>query len=255
MQYQNTKKNKRPVVWFSSEIKSVLNQRKKALKQYHKYSDSDKFIEYKRYRAISRKLIKQSKKESWENFVNTIDQPINSHMMFQQMKRLQGKNIHKHITGIIDSSNALLTKPSEMAEVMADHFANNAMNTNNNNNFHSYKNLLENSPLNYNDHKTSETYNLPFTLTEFNKALTNTKSNAVGTDKVSYQMLKELPFNAHLFLLKIYNIIWQSNIYPSEWAKTIVIPVHKKDKDPKLPDSYRPICLINCTCKILEKND
>lgn len=247
------KRSKRPVVWFNNEIKAVIKQRKKALKRYHKFNDPDKFIEYKRYRALSRKLIKKGKKRSWETFVNSIDNPVNSNVMFQQMKRLQGKNIHKPITSILDNTQTIITNHSEMAEIIAEHFANNTSNTNTNSSFITYKTSLENTPLNYNDQKSSDSYNLPFTLSEMNKALLNTKSNAVGTDKVSYQMLKELPYEAHLFLLKIYNVIWQSNIYPSEWANTIVIPVHKKNKDPKLPDSYRPICLINCACKILEK--
>ncbi|KAI5736990.1 hypothetical protein M8J76_009146 [Diaphorina citri] len=66
-------------------------------------------------------------------------------------------------------------------------------------------------------------------------------------------MLNHLPNPALEFLLKIYNLIWTNHIYPNEWSKTIVIPIQKKDKDPHSTSSYRPICLINCICKIFEK--
>ncbi|XP_017304933.1 uncharacterized protein LOC108254458 [Diaphorina citri] len=245
-------RSKRPVVWFCNEIKTLINKRKKALKLFRKYGNLEDFIEYKKYRALSRKTIKLKKKESWEKFVNSINVPINSHSMFQQIKRIQGKNIHKPITCLKNGSNIILS-PHEIANELGHHFSTNISNLNSSPEFIHHKNLLENSPINYNDNESTEPYNSPFNINELHKAFLKTKSTAVGTDKVSYQMLNHLPNPALEFLLKIYNLIWTNHIYPNEWSKTIVIPIQKKDKDPHSTSSYRPICLINCICKIFEK--
>ena len=37
------------------------------------------------------------------------------------------------------------------------------------------------------------------------------------------------------------------------WKKARIIPIHKKGNDKKNPNSYRPISLLSCLVKLLEK--
>ena len=55
------------------------------------------------------------------------------------------------------------------------------------------------------------------------------------------------------YLLDIYNNIWISGNIPTIWKQALTIPIHKKQKDPTNPTSYRPIALTSCTCKTLER--
>ena len=55
------------------------------------------------------------------------------------------------------------------------------------------------------------------------------------------------------YLLDMYNNIWISGYIPTIWKQAINIPILKKLKDPTNPTSYRPIALINCTCKTLKR--
>ena len=66
-------------------------------------------------------------------------------------------------------------------------------------------------------------------------------------------MLKHLPEDSLRVLLNLYNAIWNGDPFPTSWQESLIIPVLKPDKDPRALDSYRPISLTNCLCKVLER--
>ena len=66
-------------------------------------------------------------------------------------------------------------------------------------------------------------------------------------------MLKHLGACSRAVLLKIFNHSWIKGIVPAVWKEAIVIPVPKKGKDNKNPHSYRPISLLSCVGKLLER--
>ena len=59
-------------------------------------------------------------------------------------------------------------------------------------------------------------------------------------------MLKKISFG-HL------NGLWSTSSSPKTWKTSIVVPVLKPGKDPNLPQSYRPIALTSCVCKLYER--
>jgi ribonuclease HI len=66
-------------------------------------------------------------------------------------------------------------------------------------------------------------------------------------------MLKHLPEISLVSLLEIFNNIWQTGNFPSDWAEAIVIPFPKPEKDHSKPENYRPIALTSCLCKTFER--
>ena len=99
----------------------------------------------------------------------------------------------------------------------------------------------------------SEYYNIPFTMKELRHALQHTKNSSPGEDTIFAEMVKKLPSNAQEALLKIYNGIWEADVLPPSWKTSVIIPIAKPGKDPKLRSSYRPIALTSVLCKIFER--
>jgi ribonuclease HI len=66
-------------------------------------------------------------------------------------------------------------------------------------------------------------------------------------------MLKELPDEALEILLKLYNKIYLTGRLPDDWKHAIIIPLSKPSKEKSDPNSYRPISLTSCVCKLMEK--
>lgn len=94
------------------------------------------------------------------------------------------------------------------------------------------------------------------TITEENldKAIKSAKmKSAAGTDGITYQHLKNLPPPAKTFLVKIFNQILQLRTWPKIWRRAQVTMLLKPGKPPNSPNSYRPISLLPCPAKILER--
>jgi hypothetical protein len=66
-------------------------------------------------------------------------------------------------------------------------------------------------------------------------------------------MLTNLGKTAKKKVLPILNLSWKRGIVPQIWKNAIIILVLKKCKDPKDPNSYRPISLLSCLGKLLER--
>ena len=66
-------------------------------------------------------------------------------------------------------------------------------------------------------------------------------------------MIKELPKEARIVLLKMYNKIWLDGRLPKEWKHALILPFIKPGKDTTNPKSYRLISLTSSLCKVMER--
>ena len=76
---------------------------------------------------------------------------------------------------------------------------------------------------------------------------------APGPDGVTNDMIKNFGLLTKRTLLKLFNESWKSGTVPAMWKKATIIPIHKKGKDKKNQNSYRPISLLSCLGKLQEK--
>ncbi|XP_055691262.1 uncharacterized protein LOC129794534 [Lutzomyia longipalpis] len=88
---------------------------------------------------------------------------------------------------------------------------------------------------------------------ELNSALNKVKGKSTGNDQISYSMLKKLPPPERNELLSLYNRIYAAGHFPVQWKNAVVVPIPKPGKDPLQPSSYRPISLLSCLGKVMEK--
>ena len=96
--------------------------------------------------------------------------------------------------------------------------------------------------------------NQPFTLRELEEAMLSLKKKkAPGADQITNEMLLHLGPKAKKKLLQLYNESWKSGIVPQIWREAIMVPVHKKGKEKSKAGSYRPISLLSCVGKLLER--
>ncbi|GFS13491.1 reverse transcriptase [Elysia marginata] len=66
-------------------------------------------------------------------------------------------------------------------------------------------------------------------------------------------MIKHLSPHVLSTLLDLFNNSWRTGCVPEVWKEAHIIPIHKKGKSKTDPISYRPISLISCVGKLLEK--
>ena len=66
-------------------------------------------------------------------------------------------------------------------------------------------------------------------------------------------MIKHFGEKAKSTLLHLFNESWRQGKVPLSWKKAHIIPIHKVGKSKKDPESYRPISLISCLGKLMER--
>ena len=242
--------------WWNNDCEIAIKNAKAALNKYKRKKTLDTKIEFKRLKAISKRTVKQAKSQAWIEFLNSINQQIPNKEIWNKIKSIDGKNKRTHITALHEN-NEIITDPSKIANILAENFASNSSDNNHNNEFLAHKELIENSS----DLGTEESkfisqslhINEPITYQELLEVVKSSKNTSPGPDGIPNILLKNLPTSMYTRLLKIYNIIWDKKLYPSLWKQATVIPINKPGKNKANKDSYRPIALTCCLCKILEK--
>jgi hypothetical protein len=95
----------------------------------------------------------------------------------------------------------------------------------------------------------------PVNPAEIYRALRKCDSNtACGHDQIGHNMIKQLHAASPDLLLHLITAILKYGVHHTEWKKAIcvVIPKHGKDNY-KTPKSYRPISLLPCLGKLVER--
>ena len=93
-----------------------------------------------------------------------------------------------------------------------------------------------------------------FTRTELDNGLKKCKlRKAPGPDEVTNEMLVQLGDYGKGMLLNIINRTWETGSLPKVWKTATVMPILKKGKPKSKVDSYRPISLTSCICKLAER--
>ena len=87
-------------------------------------------------------------------------------------------------------------------------------------------------------------------LIETSKSLNNT--NSTGFDNISCIVMKQIIHVIVKLLVHIFNVSFSTGIFPSNLKIAKVIPVFKKG-DQHLFENYRPISLLPCFSKLIEK--
>ena len=88
---------------------------------------------------------------------------------------------------------------------------------------------------------------------EISRAIKHMKNKkAPGPDGVNIEVFKLGESKLVPLLNKLYNGIMQTEIFPKDWSKAIIFPLHKKG-DKELTDNYRGISLLDIVGKIFTK--
>ena len=94
----------------------------------------------------------------------------------------------------------------------------------------------------------------PFSREELDAAILKLAGRkAPGPDLVTNELIVHLCEAGRQKLLELANMSWVRGELPSIWRKGIIVPILKKGKPRDLPSSYRPVSLLSCLGKVIER--
>ena len=237
--------------WFNEECKSLQKQRKTAQRRAFRCKTQENVINYKKIRAKARYTFKQSKKQSWKQFVSSLTTKTPTAKVWKAIRKIKGKGGISSINHL-RVGNRLVTDKSAVANLLAKTISENSSSKNYCVQFQKIKKDKELKPCNFQSDN-SEDYNTIFSWSELKQALQKSTDSATGLDGIHYQFLIHLPDESLAILLEIFNYIWTSGFFPPSWRQAEIIPIPKHGKDTTNPNNYRPIALTSCVCKTMER--
>ena len=237
--------------WFDEECKAAIKERKKAQRKVFRNPTEENIIAFKRARAKVRYLIKKKKKDSWEKFCSSLSSKTSPAKVWKSIRKIKGKRSSSGVKHL-KINGKLVTDRKSISNLLAETISTNSSSDNFPRAFQALKAQKERKNLNFSSDN-SEDYNAPFSLIDITHALQKTKNSATGPDDVHYELLKHLPHSTLNILLRLFNRIWDSGVFPPSWREATVVPIPKPGKDHSNPTNYRPIALTSCLCKTMEK--
>ena len=237
--------------WFSDICKDAIKERNRALERFKREPTEGNLNAYRIARAKARRDVRFSKKTSWRNYVSKLNSQTSVKSVWNRIRKIKGKESSNSIHHL-SANDRDVTSHRDIANALADNFCHNSSSAFSTDAFASVRSKAEKHNINFSS-ENAEVYNNSFSLEELQDALRRAHDTSAGPDEIHYQLLKHLPDASLLLLLNIFNKIWISGDFPSDWRKAIVIPIPKPGKDPNNPTSYRPIALTSCICKTMER--
>ena len=247
----STKPSKPKKPWFDEECNENIKQRNRAFRLMCHSPTEENIALYRLHRAKVRKIIKFKKKASWQAYVSSLSNTTSIKKMWAMIRKITGKETNAHI-GHLFIKDAEVTTANDISNTLAESFATNSSLDQCSKDFLVNKRKAEAKILHFNC-TSQHIYNIDFSLRELKNALLGSKNTSPGPDDIHYEIIRNLPESGLKILLSIFNSIWDSGNFPTNWKKAIIIPIGKPGKDLTNPTSYRPISLTSCVCKTMER--
>lgn len=219
----NKHKKYSPKVWWTKEIENLWQIKNLKQKLFSKFKSPYTAIELRKTNNKLKNLIRQTKKDKWEDYLNSIN-PTSS------LKEIWN-NINKQ--KYIAKPKNILTSPTAIESFLKHNFIEDSIT------FAVEKPQIDNDE--------------PFKTDNISKWIKGSKNSAPGPNNISYEILKTIPEEYIGNLSSLFNNIWKSMEYPPAWKKSRVIGIPKPGKDSKDPKNYRPICLQQTNSKLFNK--
>ena len=116
--------------WWNEQCSEAVRNYKHAFNRYKKRNSQENLVNFKKYRAISRKTIKDSKKQSWLRYVTTLNSSTPSAEVWKKIRTIKGNKTYHTIPALERKNNTPTTDLETIAELQASTFQQTSSNNN-----------------------------------------------------------------------------------------------------------------------------
>ena len=243
-------KPRRPLVpWWNNNCALSRKIARASYKRYRRRPVIINRVIYRRNLAKQKKVFKEARRECFILYISELKYNSPLSLVWDRVGKLLGKFSPSPLP-VLKINLVVVSDAREVAEAFARHFSNISSPNHYSPEFRNIRNgTIVNPPVCSN----SEAYNLPFSMLEFEYALSLSSPTSPGEDDILYAMISHLPQESKKFFVCVINEFWCSGTSYKLWKNSLIVPFLKPGKDPSLPKSYRPIALTSCVFKIYER--
>ncbi|XP_049306064.1 RNA-directed DNA polymerase from mobile element jockey isoform X1 [Bactrocera dorsalis] len=250
----STKPVKPAPLWWNNEIASLRQAKQQAWHNFKRNRSTTTLIQFKKLNAQFRRKIKDAKLDCFQKFTSSISASSDPKKIWADIKTLTGLPSNSQIYSL-NTSHGNLLYPQYIAQEFASHFSNASSDQTFPPEYIASKRfqILQHRITPTTLSPSAKLLEADISLYELQLALSAVKGQTPGIDKISYPIIKHLPRLLLHRLIKHYNNILNTGLYPHAWKTSAIIPLLKPGKSPCEVNSYRPISLLPCLGKLTEK--
>ena len=226
------------------------NKKLSLYKTWKKKGCENSKLMFIRYRNIFNKSCREAKRLHYSRELHTSkSSPQKQWKIMKEAAGLKCKNNSETITQIIDSNGNSLSDPQKIANEFNTYFATIGKNT---------AKKVEDSNIDFRSYLTYKSNSFvlfpigPFDIVKIVNELHDKSSKDINDISVSF--LKKIIFYIADPLAHIFELSLNEGIFPSSFKINKTIPVFKRSGKIDEISNYRPISIVNCFAKILEKH-
>ena len=240
--------------WWNDACANAIKLRETLRQRYMANKTPENETLWKNARNKVHTVLKQAKNESWEKFCSSITQGTTSKDLWTFFSKIKGREVVK--TPVFKSNDQYVSDPKKKADLLVNHYQKVSSDEGYDTEF--LANKLQSDArteiqLNLMRDHTEIGFNKDFSMFELELALRKCKSGVPGPDNIHYDIIKALPHESKVELLKLFNQSWSTGKTPDSWSEATIIPILKPTKNSEDPASYRPISLTSTFTKLMQK--
>lgn len=230
--------------WWTVECKEAVSRRCRARRQLLNNPTRERLIEFKRRSAEARNCIIKHKRAYKREFLSSITFTTPLGVAWKKVKFM--RSFSSFPTYPLVNNDHLLTSTLDKANLFCETYQAQGRSGEIRAPWDLHRVIV--------DSWTGEAlYNLCFTENELVQAIRRLRMTSPGHDRIHNGFFRALTEDQYGSLLMLFNQSFQLGIVPDAWKKGIVLPILKPGKDPSLAASYRPITLLSCLGKLMER--
>ena len=239
-------KNKIRNPWITRGILRSIKTRNKMYKLYISNKSEQNSKKYKTYRNNLTSIIRTSKKIYYSKELENAEGNLNA--TWNTINQIINKNKPCNSTDTLVIDDKEITNPAEIAEAFNSFFTSIGP---------ELASKINCNKKHFTDYLSKPNKNtmcfIPTDQHEIFEIVKSLKSKkSTGHDGISTKLLKQIILNIASPLEYIFNLSLSTGCCPDLLKLAKVIPIHKKE-DPRQVTNYRPISLLPCISKVLEK--
>ena len=239
--------------WWSAECRDAIRERRRAQNRLRRNPHSQFLrIEYRKAKAKTRRVLRNAQLCSWHDLLSLFTYRTPMTKLWDILRKFSHKTRRLRPQPILVQGNDIIDDPYDVANVFGRFFAELSSRENYPPSFLDHERELANNLPDF-GHGNAEEYNKVFSLRELRDAIKQSGSTSVGPDQLHYDFFRHLNDTQLCAILDLYNYIWTNHVFPEGWRHSIIIPILKVGKDRNQVQSYRPIQLTSCLCKLMER--
>jgi len=241
--YKKIRINTKDKPWMTANIKHLLRLRNRWNRNYNKNPTAYNKSIRNEHRKLVKQEIQQAKDRHFQRQSDLIGESShNPKRYWSLVKSLMGNKVNRCIP-TLTQGDTYFCSAQDKAEHLNDYFASQTkLDIPNNFSLPQFSYLT--------DHRLEQ---ITIRNHETLKALKDLNTNkATGPDEIGNMILKNISQSIYKPLTTLLNKSLEAGIFPNQWKRANVVPVHKKS-DRSSASNYRPISLLPNLSKVFER--